>query len=51
MNKVYFGLCVNRLSGNIKKAKFMLFDIKNISIKDKVPVIKLEDVEIVRMRD
>ena len=51
LNKVYVWLCANRLSLNIKKTKFMLFHNKNKNIQDKVPVIKLQDVEIVRVRD
>ena len=51
LNKVYVWLCANRLSLNIKKTKFMLFHNKNKNIQDKVPVIKLHDVEIVRVRD
>ena len=46
LNKVYDWLCINKLSLNKQKTKFILFHGKNKHIEDKIPLIMLKDVII-----
>ena len=51
LNKVYDWLCINKLSLNKQKTKFILFHGKNKHIEDKIPLIMLKDVIITRVKD
>ena len=49
VNKVYKWLCLNRLSLNINKSKFIIFHNKNKNVEPFVPVIKVNTVSVERV--
>ena len=51
LNKVYRWLCVNKLSLNIKKTKYMLFHNKTKKRYRSCPSIKLKDVQLERVEN
>ena len=50
LNKVYIWLCINRLSLNIKKTKYMIFHNKNKPI-DHSPIININNISVDRVTD
>jgi hypothetical protein len=48
--KVYQWLCVNRLSLNIKKTKFIMFHNKNKDITHLIPNIMINNIEVERVK-
>ena len=51
LNKVYRWLCINKLSLNIKKTKYMLFHNKTKKRYLSCPSIKLKDVQLERVEN
>ena len=51
LQSIYEWLCVNKLSLNIPKTKFMLFHHRQRGIDDLIPTLKINNHEIERVKD